>query len=87
MPVVEVSCKYLRSALCDDFLAVKVILNELPNNHKVQFLHEVYNEKKELLATGSVLLFFIDAHTKLRRKIPELLYQKVKPYFHGSVAT
>lgn len=87
MPVVEVNCKYIRPALYDDFLTIKIILNELPNSHKIQFLHEVYNEKNELLAIGNVVLFFIDAHTKLRSKIPEILYQKVKPYFDGTIAT
>ncbi|MGC4234338.1 MAG: thioesterase family protein [Niabella sp.] len=81
MPVVEVNCKYLRPALYDDLLTVKVILNKLPEDHKILFRQEVYNEKKELLATGSVLLFFMTAQTMQRSKMPEPLYQKIKPFF------
>ena len=81
MPVVEVSCKYLRPALYDDLLTIKVILTELHNNHKILFHQEVYNEKKELLATGTVLLFFINAQTKERSKMPESLYQQLKSFF------
>ena len=52
MPVVDVHCKYLRPALYDDLLTVKTILKELPVQHKIEFHHEVFNEKNELLANG-----------------------------------
>ncbi len=84
MPVVDVNCKYLRPALYDDLLTVKVILDHLPDNHKILFRQEVYNERQELLATGSVLLFFMNVQTKSRSQMPEILYQKIKPYFDGS---
>ena len=86
MPVVEVGCKYLRPALYDDLLTVKVILDHLPDGHKILFRQEVYNEKQELLATGSVKLFFMNAQTMSRAKMPEMLYQKIKPYFDGNAA-
>lgn len=82
MPVVEVHCKYLRPALYDELLSVKVILKELPMDHKISFTHEVYNEKNVLLANGDVTLFFLNAPTKQRSKIPAVLYDKLKPYFH-----
>lgn len=81
MPVVEVNCRYLRPARYDDLLTVKVILNKLPEDHKILFNQEVYNEKNELLATGSILLFFMEAGTMKRSKLPELLYQKIKSFF------
>ena len=81
MPVVEVQCKYLRPALYDDLLTIKTILKQLPEDHKITFYEEVYNEKKELLATGHVLLFFMNAATRKRARLPEALYQKIKPFF------
>ena len=63
MPVIEVQCKYLRPALYDELLTVKVILKELPVHHKIEFHHEVYNEKKELLANARVILYFMEANT------------------------
>ena len=57
MPVIEVQCRYLRPALYDDLLTIKVILKELPIHHKIEFHHEVFNEKNELLATGKIILY------------------------------
>jgi acyl-CoA thioester hydrolase len=42
--------------LYDDLLTIKTILKELPVHHKIEFHHEVYNEKAELLVTGKVIL-------------------------------
>jgi len=35
MPVIEVQCRYIRPALYDELLTIKVILKELPIHHKV----------------------------------------------------
>lgn len=81
MPIVELHCKYLRPAHYDDLLTVKVILKELPADHRIEFNHEVYNESGKLLTIGKVVLYFIDATTKEKTTIPALLYEKLKPYF------
>lgn len=81
MPVIEVQCRYLRPALYDDLLTIKVILKELPVHHKIEFHHEVLNEKGELLATGKIILYFMEAKTMKRTTMPEQLLQKLKPYF------
>jgi acyl-CoA thioester hydrolase len=81
MPVIEVHCRYLRPAIYDDLLTVKVILKELPVHHKIEFHQEVYNEKKELLANGRVVLYFMEAKTMKRTSIPEELLVKLQPYF------
>ena len=49
MPVIDVHCRYLRPAVYDDLLTIKTMLKELPVHHKIEFHHEVFNEKKELL--------------------------------------
>ncbi|MES1197785.1 MAG: thioesterase family protein [Chitinophagaceae bacterium] len=82
MPVVEVHCKYLRPAVYDDLLTVKTILKELPLHHKIEFNHEVFNEKKELLATGKILLYFMEAKTMKRATLPIPLMEKLKSYFN-----
>ena len=81
MPVIEVQCRYLRPALYDDLLTIKVILKELPVHHKIEFHHEVSNEKKELLATGKIILYFMEAKTMKRTTMPAQLLQKLQPYF------
>lgn len=81
MPVIEVQCRYLKPARYDDLLTIKLILKELPPGHKVEFFHEVYNEKEELLATGSVLLYFMEANGMKRTSMPPLLREKLTPHF------
>ena len=81
MPVIEVQCRYLRPALYDDLLTVKVILKELPLHHKIEFHQEVYNEKAELLVTGKVVLYFMEAKTMKRTVMPEKLQEKLQPFF------
>jgi acyl-CoA thioester hydrolase len=81
MPIVDVHCKYLRPALYDDLLTVKTILKELPVHHKIEFHHEVYNEKNELLATGRVILYFVETISMKRINIPVPMLEKLQPYF------
>jgi acyl-CoA thioester hydrolase len=81
MPVIEVQCRYLRPALYDDLLTIKVILKELPVHHKIEFHHEVFNEKKELLATGKIILYFMESKSMKRTTMPDELLKKLQPYF------
>ena len=81
MPVIEVQCRYLRPAVYDDLLRIKVILKELPVHHKIEFHHEVFNEKNELLATGRIILYFLEAKTMKRTTMPEQLLLKLQPFF------
>lgn len=81
MPIVEVHAKFLRKTLYDDLITVRTILKKMPTDHKVEFHHEVYNEKKKLLATGGVTLFFVEIATQKKIKIPDYLKTKLKPFF------
>ncbi len=81
MPVVDVHCRYMRPAHYDDLLTIKTILKELPLHHKIEFHHEVWNESGDLLVTGKITLYFMDAAEKKRSTIPEELIQKLKPFF------
>jgi acyl-CoA thioester hydrolase len=81
MPVIEVQCRYIRPALYDELLTIKMILKELPVHHKIEFHHEVFNEKKELLATAKIILYFMEAKTMKRTTIPGPLLNQLQPYF------
>jgi len=81
MLVVELQCRYLRPALYDNLLTIKTTLNELPVHHKIVFHQEVFNENEELLATGNITLYFMDAASKKKTKMPEPLFEKLFPYF------
>jgi acyl-CoA thioester hydrolase len=81
MPVVEVQCRYLRPARYDELLTVVTTLRELPLHHKIEFHQELFNEKKELLASGRVILYFLEAATLERSSMPEELRLTLQPYF------
>jgi acyl-CoA thioester hydrolase len=81
MPVIDVHCRYLRPAKYDDLLTVKTILKELPVHHKIEFHHEVFNEKDELLVVGKIILYFMEADGMKRTTMPAELLEKLQPYF------
>jgi acyl-CoA thioester hydrolase len=81
MPIVELHCKYIRPAHYDDLLTIKVILKELPADHRIEFHHEVFNEAGKLLTVGKIVLYFIDAKTKEKTVMPRDLYDKLVPFF------
>lgn len=81
MPVVEMHSKYLRPALYDDLLTIKTMVKELPEDHRIEFDQEVYNEDGKLLTIGRVVLYFIDAATREKTVMPDALRKTLEPYF------
>lgn len=81
MPVAEMNVKYIRPAMYDDLITVKTILPELPAGHKLPFHSELYNEDGQLLNKGITTLVFFNAEKKAVTKMPDMLYQKLKPFF------
>ncbi len=84
MPIVDLQIKFLRPAHYDDLLTIKTTLRELPLTHKIEFHHEVYNEKQELLTIGKVVLYFINVLTKARTTMPQVMVEKLLPFFNVS---
>ena len=81
MPVIDIHSRFLRPAKYDDLITVKTILKELPLHHKIVFHHEIYNETDELLNTGDVTLYFMEAKEMKRCEMPEQLRDVLKQYF------
>ena len=81
MPIVELHVKFLRPAHYDDLLTIKTMLKELPTEHRIEFHQEVYNEKEKLLTIGKVVLYFMNAETKEKTVMPEVLRLKLAGYF------
>jgi len=81
MPVVEMHAKYLRSAHYDDLITVKTTLKELSTDHRIEFHHEVLNQEGKLLTTGRVVLYFINAKSKVKTTMPSALMNTLKKYF------
>jgi acyl-CoA thioester hydrolase len=81
MPVVDIHSRFLRPAKYDDLITVKTTLREMPINSRIVFYAEIFNQQDELLNTGEVTLFFIDAKTMKRCEMPAELRDKLSPYF------
>ena len=81
MPVIDIHSRFLRPAKYDDLITVKTILKELPLHHKIVFHHEIYNETDELLNTGDVTLYFMQAKEMKRCDMPMQLKDVLKQYF------
>jgi acyl-CoA thioester hydrolase len=83
MPVVDIHSRFLRPAKYDDLITVTTTLRELPHNHKIVFHSEIFNEGSELLNSGIVILYFMQANGMKKVDMPLLLKQRVEKYFTG----
>lgn len=80
MPVVSLECRYLKAAYYDDLIRIKTVLKEKPGR-LISLYHELFNQSDELINKGKVTLAFIDEKTRKACHPPELLMNKLKPYF------
>ena len=76
LPVISLSIKYLKPALYDDLITVKVKLNKKPTV-RIEFDYEITNEAGELLATANTVLVFMDMKRKRPIKCPQFLLDKL----------
>ncbi|MEJ7626966.1 MAG: thioesterase family protein [Ferruginibacter sp.] len=83
MPVIDIHSRFLRPAKYDDLITVVTTLRELPLNHKIVFHSEIFNEASQLLNSGTVTLFFMEAVGMKKVDIPIALRAKVEKYFAG----
>lgn len=81
LPVVELQIKYLRPAKYDDLITIKTAIKTLPTDHRIVFDQEVYNEQGKLLTVGHVKLYFMDSSFKKKVSMPEIMHEKLSPYF------
>ena len=84
MPVVELKAQYLRPALYDDLITVTTILKELPQDPKIHFHSELYNEQGQLLNKGVTTLVFYDMAEKKKVMMPAPLVERLQPFFTAS---
>jgi acyl-CoA thioester hydrolase len=81
MPVLELKCKYIKPALYDQEITVKVIIEQLPGI-RIHFNYELYNEEEELINVGETTLVFVDMAKNKPRHPSEEFLNKIKPFFN-----
>lgn len=81
MPVLEIKCKYLKPALYDQEITVKVIIEKMPGI-RIHFNYELYNEQEELINIGETTLVFVDMVKNKPCHPSQEFLNKVKPFFN-----
>jgi len=86
LPVVSLNARYLLPAKYDEVLEVKTIIHEMPGK-MIAFENEVYNQDGQCIHTAQIKLFFVHTVSGRRISCPDVIVEKLKPYFHGGEAT
>jgi acyl-CoA thioester hydrolase len=80
MPVLELKCKYIKPALYDEEISIKVIMDKMPGV-RIHFRYELYNPNNELINTGETLLVFVNMSTNRPCMPPQDFLDALKPFF------
>jgi acyl-CoA thioester hydrolase len=80
MPVLELHCKYIKPALYDEEITIKVTVEKMPGV-RIHFKYELFNEREELINIGETLLVFVNRETKRPCMAPGYFLDKMKPFF------
>lgn len=82
MPVLELKCKYIRPALYDEEITIKVTIAELPAT-RIRFVYELTNEAGTLINIGETTLVFVNIQSKRPCLPPEDFLNRMKPFFEN----
>ncbi len=80
LPVVELNCKFHKSAFYDEVLTIVTRLEKMPDV-RIRFDYEVLNEKGEKLSTGYSVLVFMDIARQRPIRMPDYVRSVLEPYF------
>jgi len=76
LPVVSLTMNYKKPARYDDLIRVKTIFKS-QTSVKIEFDYEIFNEKDELLTTGTSMLVFVDMKTGRPTLPPSYISEKL----------
>jgi acyl-CoA thioester hydrolase len=82
MPVLELKCKYIRPALYDEEITIKVTVSEMPAT-RIRFVYELVNESGTLINIGETTLVFVNIKSKRPCLPPEDFLNRMKPFFES----
>lgn len=80
LPVISMNLRYLNPAHYDELLTVKTIVREMPMA-RFNFEFEIINEKTKKICLADSTLVFVNAHTRVPMKVPELIEDILKNQF------
>ena len=80
LPVLDLSCKFIKPALYDQEITVKTTIEQLPGV-RIQFKYELFNEAEELINIGTTTLVFVDMAKNKPCLPPSDFMGKVQQWF------
>ena len=80
MPVLDMKCRYIKPALYDEELTIKVILAKMPGV-KIHFKYEFFNEAQEFIHEAETTLAFVDMKRNKPCAPPGEFQNRLKEYF------
>jgi acyl-CoA thioester hydrolase len=80
MPVLEMKSKYIKPALYDEEITVRVIVKNKPSV-RILFDYELFNHKNELINIGETTLVFVDIEKNKPCLPPKNFADKIAGYF------
>ncbi len=80
MPVLELKSKFIKPALYDEQVNIKVVIEKKPGI-RIVFNYELHNEKLELINIGETTLVFVDMVKNKPCLPPDNFREKINVYF------
>ena len=80
MPVLDLKCKFIKPALYDEEITIKVNMVKMPSV-RIHFGYELYNEKVELINLGETTLVFIDIKRNKPCLPPQDFLNRLQQFF------
>lgn len=81
MPVLELTCKYIKPALYDQEITIKTTIQELPGV-RIHFKYELFNPAAELINIGNTTLVFVDMIKNRPCAPPENFMERLRGFFN-----
>jgi acyl-CoA thioester hydrolase len=80
MPVLELKSKYIKPAIYDEVIKIKVIINQKPSV-RIVFNYEMFNEENQLIHLGETTLVFVNMKKNKPCLPPKNFMEKIETYF------
>ena len=76
LPVISLTCNFIKSAVYDDLLNIETILIKKPMV-KIEFEYVITNQNNELICKGSSVLAFMNMKTMKPTRCPDYLLKSL----------
>jgi acyl-CoA thioester hydrolase len=80
LPVVELKTNYLKPALYDENILIRVTIHQIPSV-RIVFNYQLFNEKNELINTGETTLVFFNIAKNKPCLPPPIFLDKINAFF------